>query len=708
MENKKHILIYFTLGLLIGTLIITPVMPADELLLHMGGGNTGLWKFTENGALYKTIVLNNSNYHVNIGQNRSTPYNLSVNGSVEINGSLDVRGITTFSEIVNFNGGINSFSNLNTFNVGSTIQTFGNVYIAQWLNNNFIDNAVHTYFYKHVDFNNTVSMNENVTMLRNLSVGDNVTATYFIGNGSQLTGIATSNLLNTDNTWNGNQTFNKNVDIIKVLNVTDTITTGYLWDFNQIYLSDNPLNWLFELAYLNSSIGRTSYLNSLHNMDLTASNNINLTCNGVLSTNINLSADNVTALNDFTTIKNIYANKDINLGGNIVIASNNGAMFGTTTSQKLAFYGTTPIAQQAQLTDLKQMLINLGLYGSLSFSTPLNLSGGTLTAGLGNFTQINLYNKNPLITITDIDPGEDDYTIGTRGGLFTINNKVDSIPALTVSDTGAITWNAGLSATYTLTDTNNFVFGSGTGNKIGTATTQKLAFYNSNPITQPASTIQLGKMLSNLGLRAAGNNYPIRTNGYVNISGNTNISKGVNIGNFTNSNYTQINGSGIISQYGKARMNYSNIKPATLQLKTGTTTSTITDLRNAFDNRFYNITEAAVTPGLNLTVNFTGVKAFNWVNIIGIFEAGTSHSIAIQLWNWQTNRWNTFDAFQDGNGDITTFQMNCLDNHDFMIPSCVPYISTGANWGRVQIRFIHPDAGNPSHTFALDVVNLCQ
>lgn len=47
-----------------------------------------------------------------------------------------------------------------------------------------------------------------------------------------------------------------------------------------------------------------------------------------------------------------------------------------------------------------------------------------------------------------------------------------------------------------------------------------LGFYNTTPITQPVATTDLGTVLSNLGLRAAGTAYPITTSGTVTLTGN--------------------------------------------------------------------------------------------------------------------------------------------------------------------------------------------
>lgn len=53
----------------------------------------------------------------------------------------------------------------------------------------------------------------------------------------------------------------------------------------------------------------------------------------------------------------------------------------------------------------------------------------------------------------------------------------------------------------TLAETTNIVFGTTTGTKIGTATTQKMAFYNSTPIVQPTGDVITA--LQNLGLVAS-------------------------------------------------------------------------------------------------------------------------------------------------------------------------------------------------------------
>lgn len=83
-----------------------------------------------------------------------------------------------------------------------------------------------------------------------------------------------------------------------------------------------------------------------------------------------------------------------------------------------------------------------------------------------------------------------------------------------------------ITGTMTYSDAANIAVGTTTGTKIATATTQKLGFFNSTPIVQPGATSDLGTVLSNLGLRAAGTAYPITTSGAISLSGTVALGAG--------------------------------------------------------------------------------------------------------------------------------------------------------------------------------------
>lgn len=114
--------------------------------------------------------------------------------------------------------------------------------------------------------------------------------------------------------------------------------------------------------------------------------------------------------------------------------------------------------------------------------------------------------------------------------------------------TGTPFWDLYLKKNINLAAGSNIILDTATGTKIGTATNQKLAFFNSAPIVQPTATTDLGTVLSNLGLRATGTAYPLTTSGNVRFTGRTNIT---NL-NVTNLNTTQINFTGDIYSHDKA------------------------------------------------------------------------------------------------------------------------------------------------------------
>lgn len=103
--------------------------------------------------------------------------------------------------------------------------------------------------------------------------------------------------------------------------------------------------------------------------------------------------------------------------------------------------------------------------------------------------------------------------------------------SFTVSSAGVVTLDAnGASAGFTfsdsitLADAKDIILNTTTGTKIGTATTQKIGFWNATPIFQPANTVAIDDVLVNTGLRASGgsanftlkitNNLPQNLKGY--------------------------------------------------------------------------------------------------------------------------------------------------------------------------------------------------
>jgi hypothetical protein len=78
-------------------------------------------------------------------------------------------------------------------------------------------------------------------------------------------------------------------------------------------------------------------------------------------------------------------------------------------------------------------------------------------------------------------------------------------------------------------DSVNWTFGSTTGTKIGTATTQKIGFFNATPVVQPSDTTDLRTALINLGLYASGGASPLNLNGGALTVGSASVADGGNV-----------------------------------------------------------------------------------------------------------------------------------------------------------------------------------
>lgn len=131
-------------------------------------------------------------------------------------------------------------------------------------------------------------------------------------------------------------------------------------------------------------------------------------------------------------------------------------------------------------------------------SFPINL--GSANDGKLVFTGTQLQLQSDLVTSTD--------SLLLRGGTNGVMTAVGATTQLTITS---------LLGTYI--DAFNMAFGTTTGTKIGTATNQKLGFFNATPVVQQTAATDLGTTLSNLGLRASGTAYPITTSGAVSLTG---------------------------------------------------------------------------------------------------------------------------------------------------------------------------------------------
>lgn len=187
----------------------------------------------------------------------------------------------------------------------------------------------------------------------------------------------------------------------------------------------------------------------------------------------------------------------------------------------LVFYSTTTLAfaEVARMTGAGNFS-TLGTTTSTAIITPKIYPSADAVSG------ITFYKSNGTSAIVTIDTTNSRVGFGTAtpsgtvsiaGGQFEVKNASGTFSYLNYNNTSVNYFRGDCNfdnAPLNITDV-NIVLSASTGTKIGTATTQKLGFFNATPIVQVGATIDLGVTLSNLGLRAAGTAYPITTSGAV-------------------------------------------------------------------------------------------------------------------------------------------------------------------------------------------------
>lgn len=118
---------------------------------------------------------------------------------------------------------------------------------------------------------------------------------------------------------------------------------------------------------------------------------------------------------------------------------------------------------------------------------------GTVTSSTG---PINISGQNiPALNITTNQSGAQSFKLAVG------YNSATSISLVDVTNSKQILIFEPSNSSMTLADAYNLVLGSTTGTKIGTATTQKIGFYNATPVVQPSGNVITA--LTNLGLVSA-------------------------------------------------------------------------------------------------------------------------------------------------------------------------------------------------------------
>lgn len=173
--------------------------------------------------------------------------------------------------------------------------------------------------------------------------------------------------------------------------------------------------------------------------------------------------------------------------------------------------------------------IGTNAYATLT-TTKLQFESGS-SPGAGSDSTIQAQNANTSFGATNINAGDLLLKPGAVVGTGVGNLEFYAAGG---NASGSTVYNPVLVATMsyntlTFADAKNIAFNTTTGTKIGTATTQKIGFFNATPIVQVGATIDLGVVLSNLGLRAAGTAYTITTSGAVSFTGTIGLGGSITI-----------------------------------------------------------------------------------------------------------------------------------------------------------------------------------
>lgn len=196
------------------------------------------------------------------------------------------------------------------------------------------------------------------------------------------------------------------------------------------------------------------------------------------STNRKLVDSSGNAFIDWENKKIGYGATQIDLSGNPITIPDNlfisfgtttGTEIGTTTAQKLGFFGNTPLAQPSS-TNLLNAISSLGLvaasvtYGETVVSnSSLNVNATSRLLHTGGFASLD-WGQRSIRNSQGI-------TVAFWNGS-----------ALSIGNTAAGNINLVLVDDSTFT---SISVGQSSGSKIGTATAQKLGFWNATPVTQP-------------------------------------------------------------------------------------------------------------------------------------------------------------------------------------------------------------------------------
>ena len=121
----------------------------------------------------------------------------------------------------------------------------------------------------------------------------------------------------------------------------------------------------------------------------------------------------------------------------------------------------------------------------------------------------------------------------------------------------------------------------------------------------------------------------------------------------------------------------------------------VSDIQTPFDGNSLTWDEVTGAPGMDLSVNFTGVTKIRGVVLRAYYEGSSSHQVNVSLHNYVSVAEDIIIRLDDASNPNYNYRT-------ILIPDGANYISGGA----AQINFIHPITGNNTHDLFIDYVAL--
>jgi len=266
------------------------------------------------------------------------------------------------------------------------------------------------------------------------------------------------------------------------------------------------------------------------------------------------------------------------------------------------------IGSTGQLIEIKQTANNPTLIQTGATSSNISVRSGTRSFSMINYAADANYFQ----------------TLGAKFYISTVDAQ-----AIGFSTTNIERLTIGAGGGITVRDNNHFTFEVTNGTKFGTATTQKLSFWNVTPIVQPANTVSLNGVLETTGLMAIGSTScsidkpttittSLTTPTINGVSGATNFNNAVQTsGAITAFTFTKPNNtgqtastsiSGFVVNGGTRQWNTGNIGTQSENVWGATTYSFVgaSTITNAYGNEFF-----APVAGTNCTITNNFAALFN-------------------------------------------------------------------------------------------------